>query len=336
MIEWGMALAFCGPFLLLAAIPLLHAVHPVAPLLSVVALLTVLLAGERWRDGPQPHAAETPRLYRALPWVYIPTQLAVTAWATMAAGQGDAAAIEMVALLISTGVMAGVFGMLTAHEMVHSHHAGEIALGVLMLTGMTYRHFRIAHIYGHHRWAGTHGDAGTARLGESAYRFIGRTVVMQAVQAWRFETRRTRRRGLGWWRHRGMQDVVVYAALYGAVYAVAGWRGILFFLGQSAVAIIVLELFNYIAHYGLMRRERDGRLEPFTDRHSWNTSSAFANRWIFNMGRHSDHHRRPAARFEQLRPLEGARELPAGYAGSILLAFVPPLWRRLMDPLITR
>lgn len=326
-----MALAFCGPFLLLAAIPLLHAVHPVAPLLSVVALLGVLLASERRRNGPQLLAVKTAGTYRVLPWLYIPAQLSVTAWATATVGQGDASRPEVAALLISTGVMAGVFGMLTAHEMVHSHHSGEIALGVLMLTGMTYRHFRIAHIYGHHRWAGTVRDAGTARLGESAYRFVGRTVIMQAIEAWRFETRRILRRGLGWRHHRGVQDVAAYAVLYGAICVPRGLAGALFFLGQSAVAVIVLELFNYIAHYGLLRRERDGLLEPFTDRHSWNTSGAIANRWIFNMGRHSDHHRRPAAPFEQLRPLEGARELPAGYAGSILLALVPPLWRRVMD-----
>lgn len=332
--EWGMALAFCGPFVLLLAIPLLHAVHPLAPLLSVAALLAVLLVSERHKGGRQPVAAPTPRLFRALPWVYIPAQLAVIVWATLTVSHGTGGVADIVSLLLSVGVMSGVFGMLTAHEMVHSHHAGEIALGLLMLTGMTYRHFRIAHIYGHHRWAGTVRDAGTARLGESAYAFIGRTVAMQAVEAWRFENRRIARRGLGWWRHRGIQDAAVYAGLYGALYLVTGWAGVLFFLGQSAVAVIVLELFNYIAHYGLTRHERDGRLEPFGDRHSWNTSNAFANRWIFNMGRHSDHHRRPAAPFEQLRPLQGARELPAGYAGSILMAFVPPLWRRLMDPLI--
>lgn len=326
-----MALAFCGPFLLLAAIPLLHALGPAAPLLSVAVLLLVLLVSERVKAGAQPVAADTPRLFRALPWIYIPAQLAVIGWATLTVAQPNASAVEAVALLLSVGVTSGVFGMLTAHEMVHSHHAGEIALGVLMLTGMTYRHFRVAHIYGHHRWAGTARDAGTARLGESAYAFIGRTVAMQAVEAWRFERRRLTRRGLPWWRHRGLQDIAVYAVLYGALAAVTGWRGALFFLGQSVVAVIVLELFNYIAHYGLMRGEAGGRREPFTDRHSWNTSNGFANRWIFNMGRHSDHHRRPAVPFEQLRPLAEGRELPAGYAGSILLAFVPPLWRRVMD-----
>ncbi len=77
-----MALAFCGPFVLLLAIPLLHAVHPLAPLMSVAALLAVLLVSERRKGGRQPVAAPTPRLFRALPWVYIPAQLAVIVWAT--------------------------------------------------------------------------------------------------------------------------------------------------------------------------------------------------------------------------------------------------------------
>jgi alkane 1-monooxygenase len=105
----------------------------------------------------------------------------------------------------------------------------------------------------------------------------------------------------------------------------------LFFALQSAIAITVLELFNYIAHYGLMRRERDQGLEPLGDAHSWNSSNALANLVIFNMGRHSDHHRHPANSYETLRPIGNAPELPAGYAGSILLALAPPLWHRLMD-----
>jgi alkane 1-monooxygenase len=50
------------------------------------------------------------------------------------------------------------------------------------------------------------------------------------------------------------------------------------------------------------------------------------------MGRHSDHHRRPAAAYQALSEIGNAPELPLGYAGSILLALVPPLWRRVMDP----
>jgi alkane 1-monooxygenase len=100
-----------------------------------------------------------------------------------------------------------------------------------------------------------------------------------------------------------------------------------FFALQSAVAIMALELFNYVAHYGLVR----GAGEPFTDRHSWNASHAVGNALLFNMGRHSDHHRRAAAPYQTLQPVADAPELPAGYAGSMLLALIPPLWRRVMD-----
>ena len=94
----------------------------------------------------------------------------------------------------------------------------------------------------------------------------------------------------------------------------------------------VLELFNYIAHYGLLRgRDAKGRLLRLDDRHSWNSSNVLANALIFNMGRHSSHHQKPAAPYQDLR-VRAAPELPLGYAGSILLALAPPLWRRVMDP----
>jgi alkane 1-monooxygenase len=112
-------------------------------------------------------------------------------------------------------------------------------------------------------------------------------------------------------------------------------RGLVFLAAESAVAIAVLEMFNYVAHYGLIReRDAGGRLEPFAPHHSWNSSNVLANPIIFNMGRHSDHHTRPSVPYQTLRYIAEAPELPAGYAGSILLALVPPLWRRVMDPKI--
>jgi len=116
-----------------------------------------------------------------------------------------------------------------------------------------------------------------------------------------------------------------------AIWMLAGSLGLAFFALQAIIAIIVLELFNYIAHYGLMRAATDHRFEPLGDQHSWNSSNALANLVIFNMGRHSDHHRHPAHSYERLTAITGTPELPAGYAGSILLALVPPLWHRLMD-----
>jgi alkane 1-monooxygenase len=56
------------------------------------------------------------------------------------------------------------------------------------------------------------------------------------------------------------------------------------------------------------------------------------------MQRHSDHHANPTRRYQTLRSYPntpaGAPQLPSGYASMICLAYVPPLWRRVMDPLV--
>ena len=263
--------------------------------------------------------------------VHIPLQLSVTGWAIGVASHTPG--LGVAGLAFAVGVTTGVFGMLAAHEMIHSKSGIERMLGLLMLSGMTYRHFRIAHVHGHHRWADTERDSATARTGESFYAFLPRTVVGQFAEAYCFERVRCRVHGFLFFANRVIQDIVAMTFLMGVIGYCAGAAGLLFFIAQSAVAILVLEMFNYIAHYGLARRKiGEGRWERLDDRHSWNSSNVAANLLIYNMGRHAYHHRKPAASYESLQILPEAPELPAGYAASILLALVPPLWRRIMDP----
>ncbi len=124
--------------------------------------------------------------------------------------------------------------------------------------------------------------------------------------------------------------------LYLAIGATLGLKSATLLAVESTIGIVVLELFNYIAHYGLTRQRTERGYEPYSAMHSWNSSNALANALIFNMGRHSSHHARPTASFERLDWTPTAPELPAGYAGSILLALVPPLWRRVMDPAVQK
>ncbi|MGN6515278.1 MAG: alkane 1-monooxygenase [Rhizomicrobium sp.] len=327
---------YAGAFLFSGAIPLLHRLHPVAPLLILPAILVLLLGSELLaRRGAVPAALRGQATYRALPILYIGAQLALIAWAALAASRADNSGFA--ALVLSVGLTTGVFGMLSAHEMVHSKDRGERFWGALMLTGMTYRHFRVAHIFGHHRWAATERDAATARLSESFYAFLVRTVPAQFIEAWRFETMRCRSKDFPQLRNRVNRDVAVSALVFALAIWAGGLRAAGFLALESAVAIAVLEMFNYVAHYGLIReRNADGGLEPFAPHHSWNSSNVLANPVIFNMGRHSDHHARPSAPYQTLRHIARAPELPAGYAGSILLALVPPLWRGIMDPKVLR
>ena len=328
-------LKFSLPFLFLASAPVGLALGGGWSFLTV-ALTPAILCGFDWALGFEPNPAGVPEgpLWRALPGLFILAQVAVTAWTAMVLISPGESLLAVTGATASLGVSAGVFGVLAAHELVHRREPREQALGLTLLALVGYMHFRIAHIHGHHVSAATVRDPTTARRGESAYRFIGRAVVGQVREAWRFEVARLRRRGE---RVFGLSNRMVrYGAIelaVAAAFAALGPVAFGFWLGQAALAIIMLELFNYIAHYGLLRRPgEDGALERLGPRHSWNSSRRMNNWSLFNMGRHSDHHRHPTRAYQALEAMEGSPELPAGYAGAILLALAPPLWRRVMDP----
>jgi alkane 1-monooxygenase len=322
------ALRFAGPFGFLLSIPALYALSPAAPLLTPLAILLTLLVMEQLRPVLEAHHRPSPT-FRLLAILYIPSQLAMTLWAALVAAWLQTSFVAFVSLGVSAGACAGVFGMLAAHEMVHSRSHWERRLGLLMLFGMSYPHFRLAHVYGHHRYAATRRDASTAHYGESFYRFLIRTIPAQIAVGWNFERRRTQIKSVAILHNRIIQGALLLALLYVAL-LVARPSAAGFLAAESAVAIVVLELFNYVAHYGLVRKARNTRLEPLGDHHSWN-SPGLGNFLIFNMGQHSDHHRNPAISYEGLRSAPRAPDLPFGYAAAILMALAPPLWRAAMD-----
>ena len=81
-----------------------------------------------------------------------------------------------------------------------------------------------------------------------------------------------------------------------------------------------------------MRQTReDGRYERTQPEHSWNSNNVASNVLLYHLQRHSDHHANPLRRYQSLRHFDEAPQLPTGYAGMIVAAAIPPLWRRIMD-----
>jgi alkane 1-monooxygenase len=329
------AFRFAIPFLFLATAPLGWWLGGAWTFLTL-AVLPLVLSGfdaALGFDGDARGAADAV-VYRVLPWAYVAAQIAVILWAGNMVARTATGLVEAVGLTVSVGLTAGVFGMAAAHELVHRPSRAIRAGGLSFLAVVGYMHFRIAHIHGHHVRAATFEDPTSARRGEGVYRFIVRAIVGQVAEAWAFEAVRLRRRGE---RVIGPGNrMLVYAAIeivVAAGFALMGPRAFAFWIAQAALAVAMLELFNYIAHYGLVRATLPGgRTQRLAVRHSWNSTRRMNNSALFNMGRHSDHHRHPARAYQGLEAMEGAPELPAGYAGAILMALVPPLWRQVMDP----
>ena len=104
-----------------------------------------------------------------------------------------------------------------------------------------------------------------------------------------------------------------------------------FWIGQSLMAVWLLETVNYIEHYGLQRAaSADGKSEPFGMQHAWNADHVLSNSVLANLQRHSDHHMHALTPYPELQALPGP-QLPTGYAGCVLMAAVRPLWFAVMD-----
>jgi len=73
------------------------------------------------------------------------------------------------------------------------------------------------------------------------------------------------------------------------------------------------------------------RFERVQPSHSWNSNNVATNVLLYHLQRHSDHHANPTRRYQALRDFREAPVLPTGYTGMILVAYVPFLFRALMD-----
>ncbi|MCW2835887.1 MAG: alkane 1-monooxygenase, partial [Marmoricola sp.] len=198
--------------------------------------------------------------------------------------------------------------------------------------------FYIEHNRGHHVRVATPEDPASSRLGESFYRFWPRTVLGSLKSAWRLEKRRYARKQQHPFRlgNDVLNAWVMSAVLFGVMVAVLGLGILPYLVLQAVVGFSLLEVVNYMEHYGMLRqkvgvgeRQRYERVDPS---HSWNSNNIATNVLLYHLQRHSDHHANPTRRYQALRDFEESPVLPTGYAGMIVLAIIPAVWRRVMDP----
>ena len=281
-------------------------------------------------------ALENDRYYRWITYLFLPIQYAALAWACWMFTQDSMSLTDKIGLALSIGTIAGI-GINTAHELGHKKEKHERWLAKIALAQSFYGHFYIEHNRGHHVRVATPEDPASSRVGENLYVFLPRTVLGSLRSAWNLEKPRFARRGRSHWSigNDVLNSWLMSLVLWGALVAAFGLGILSFLLIQACVGICLLEVVNYLEHYG-MRRQRTGpdgtgRYERVLPSHSWNSNNIATNVLLYHLQRHSDHHANPTRRYQTLRDFEESPVLPTGYAGMILLAMVPPLWRRVMD-----
>jgi alkane 1-monooxygenase len=327
--QWSGLWFWIGPVVVLVVVPLID-----------------LVAGLDRSNPPDDviEALENDRYYRWITYLFLPIQyLAFVAAMYLIVegdplgGGGELELWEKVGLAISIGVIGGI-GINTAHELGHKRESHERWLSKIALAQVFYGHFYIEHNRGHHVRVATPDDPASARMGESFYRFWPRTVIGSLRSAWRVERKRYARKQQHPFRigndvlNAGVMSVV----LWGGLVAWLGVGVLPFLVVQAVVGFSLLEIVNFMEHYGMLRqkvgvgeRQRYERVDPT---HSWNSNNIATNVLLYHLQRHSDHHANPTRRYQALRDFEESPVLPTGYAGMIVLALVPPLYRRVMDP----
>lgn len=61
-----------------------------------------------------------------------------------------------------------------------------------------------------------------------------------------------------------------------------------------------------------------------------------SNLVVFQLQRHSDHHAHPGRSYQSLRDFADLPRLPSGYFGMFMVAYIPPLWFRVMDQRVVK
>ncbi|WP_415753137.1 fatty acid desaturase [Nocardioides sp. Kera G14] len=317
---WG-AFYWTGPIVLFVIVPLID-----------------LVVG---RDGSNPpddviEALEKDRYYRYITFAFLPIQYAGFLTAMWLIARGDLSVADRIGLAITIGTVGGI-GINTAHELGHKRESHERWLSKIALAQSFYGHFYLEHNRGHHVRVATPEDPASSRLGENFYTFWPRTVSGSLRSAWNLEKRRYARRD----QHpfRIGNDVInawlMSLVLWGAVVVWLGVGVLPYLLIQGIFGFSLLEVVNFMEHYGMLRqrvgvgeRQRYERVDPS---HSWNSNNIATNVLLYHLQRHSDHHANPTRRYQSLRDYAESPVLPTGYAGMIVLALIPPLFRRAMD-----
>jgi alkane 1-monooxygenase len=273
-----------------------------APLIAVYALVP-LLDFVFQKDASNPPEQIVPQLeadpyYRLLIYVAVPLHFVVLVGSAWFVATHDLGWFGLLGLSLLVGAIGG-FSLNLGHELGHKGPKIDRLMARLALAVPFYGHFSTEHNAGHHAEVATPEDSASSRFGESIYRFALREIPGALKRAWRLESKRLRRCGHSrWGRHNEiLQSYIISVLLYGGLLVVFGLEILPFLLIQTANA-------NHLA----------------------------SNLVLFHLERHSDHHTYANRRYQSLRHYDDVPQLPSGYFGMFVLAYVPTLWYRIMNP----
>ncbi|MEN8891633.1 alkane 1-monooxygenase [Planktotalea arctica] len=237
---------------------------------------------------------------------------------------------QKLALFLATALFVGQIGHPNAHELIHRPQRALRRLGRAVYMSILMGHHASAHPLVHHVHVGTAEDPVSAPKGRGFWRFFGRAWIGSYRKGYAAEAKRLKPGA----QHPYLSYHLGAAATLLAGFAIGGAAGVVLIALLGLYAQLQIFLSDYVQHYGLRRKMlENGKPEPVGPQHSWNTPHRFSGAMMLNAPRHSDHHTHPARAYPALQLVAAQMPmLPYSLPMMAVIALIPPLWRRVMDP----
>jgi len=298
------------------------------------------LIGEDTSNPPESaiEALEDDAYYRWITYTTIPILWIAVIFNCIFLCTSSLTTLEWLATVISTGSVLG-FGLNVSHELGHKLQTLPRKIALFNTALGAYGHFSIEHNRGHHRHVSTPEDPASSKMGENIYQFACREMPGAALRAWRLEADRLLRQNKSVWHFENeiLQALCLTALVYGSLISLYGLDMVIVLIPVAIWGAFQLTSANYVEHYGIQRlKTAHGNYENCLPHHSWNSNHLVSNLVLFQLQRHSDHHAHPSRSYQSLRDFPELPRLPSGYFGMFFLAYFPPLWFRVMDPLLIK
>ena len=244
---------------------------------------------------------------------------------------------DIVGIILSASIVMATNGINVGHELGHRKSIIARTCSKILYLPSQYMHFYIEHNFGHHINVATPEDPATARYKQTLYSFWVTSVIRTYVSAWKIQLRLLRVSKKSFL---SIKNDMIFYTIFQIIFLLFiyynfGLYLTILSLVMSVVSFLFLETINYVEHYGLLRKkELSGRYERVKPHHSWNSNHTIGRIVLYELTRHSDHHFKSSKKYQVLESLEDCPHLPYGYPTSILLSLIPPVWFRIMNPLV--
>ncbi len=240
---------------------------------------------------------------------------------------GTVSAAGVVGMVLSVGWVGAVPNLPIAHEVLHRRAWFPRAVSKVYGTVYLDPNRDVGHKLTHHLDLCTEADSDTPRRGQSIYAFMWQA----SYGAWKdgvvTSVNCLRKRDMSVFhpKNAAYVEIGLLALLFAAMYAAAGLIGMAVATAAMVFSKLLVEGFNYLQHYGLVRVSGS----PIKLHHAWNHLGTIIRPLGVEITNHIEHHFDSRHKFHELKPRTDAPQMPSAFL-CFVCALVPPVWERLI------